>query len=1511
MAETVAEDRVLYDLSKENDILASLQDTGLANVSVAEAPDKNGSKALKWTDQPKGNWLRFKNLPVTDMNSYNTMEISMYSAKNSGDTIRFVFASENNATASRDYFSGDLTLDWEGEWKNIRLRIGENGNMSDAGVPLGWDQLTGLEFWYNADDETAASEVYIDRITLKNIDYSYLWEEEQYVSPAPITDKHYDFTTKINARFPNHQHPRLLVTQEDIDFIKREKENDDYLRRAFPKLIATCDTYAGIIDTADDTITTATRAATLALGYALTENQEYADKVWEKMLTLTKECNSWEPGDASALSIGDTARYVGLTYDLMYNYWNEEQKRIVRNAIVLYALNPLRPTVLSGTGLAVQENNWNPVVFSGLGVAALAIADANGYADTANQFLNRIPNFFQHCFKHYAPDGAGFEGTGYWHYTMLGYLPYEAAMCHSIGEEDYENYTLLNEYGLEQTGDFMIHMVGDTLKSFNFYDGHEQLTSTAADFWLARYFDRPEFGGYLYEVANAEPWAMLLYRPDARYQNWRDNMVVDYQADGTTQAGAMRTGFTEKNGFYVGYKGGENGSASHGQLDIGNFVLESIGQRWVSVIPSEDYEAPEMFGYLRYSYYGNRAEGNNTLVIDPGVDQSPDENEGYPVDQAKDAYCRITTTKSSPTASYAIVDMTDAYRESAESVQRGFGLIADKNAFLLQDEIKLKKSAEVYSFMHTQADVELSADRRSAIMSHGGKQMKATLLSPQNATLRVMDAVPLPTSPEAQNLNRDAYKKLTVKAQVDSEATISVLFTPYYGEGGYEYMLENVVALNDWDAFTTEQMAMPKIQGDTNLYRSPVGRVQTIQYGVVGNLPETIKNSLSWSLDGAPEGVSVDDSGVLSMSGDVSSGTFTLCLNLNGEELATKEVAILAKPEKYSDLFDRYYEDFEVYKEDATIVMKGSPQRPSIKYTDPSGTGLIVGKEEDGNTYAKATGLCYWSSNATFMFNYSANDGQRLYLPDASVVTVEGRFMIENPSSTEQSLMWFENAGVRLGYKASSSPEKADVYSHGTKIATVDTNEWFDLRVEFDHTNVTYDAYLNNIKVVDARAMGNNLYVGAGTRGNGFYIGASVDDLAMYSGRNVAVVETAGIYGDATIYRAPVGIIQKLQYTTDTDLTHGTKWYLKDAPEGVTIDQNGVLKVPGSVPAGTFEIQLMNVGLLLGAKTITIPEQPEKWVKGTSSGRYYEDFTRYQDATITTGTVHGDIKLDSAITATTEADGNVYAKASISDGLSWGSSGTALKLLNSWNDGNIYLPDASEVVIEGRFKAEIPTAEKRWPVMWHMATGINISYELAEEEAYAKLVHTNDGTDDSTTIAYVPKDTWFSLRVELNYTKGTYSVFVNDTRVVEGRQFTNTETRLNKGLVIGTSVDDLAMYSGTKDATVMGDQMTIVKNGVVVDSTTRRFDFAEDTTLNLSISKSMKNTSENAKAIGVFVAIYTEDKNLSNVWYNGNSILPEITGSFLIDVTCDVTAGSYAKIFLWDMEKLCPIHEKP
>lgn len=860
-------DFVLFDLSTMAGIDASNWSSGaprdkVVNVASVKAPEKDGY-AMRFTDTrrtgkqyPDG--LNFEQLPTPDFSKYNTLEISIYSDSQSYNNIRVSMWADDPNRASNDYYYCDFQIDWAGEWKNVQIRL---DSISAGGVPLGWDQIQKISFGMGEPSEDAPSTVlYMDKITLKNVDYNLLWSEPQYLEPAPEVENQFDFTARIKERFPNNEHPRLLMTQSDIDWIKENYNNDEYLSKVVPKFLDTCNNYVQLVSSPSDPRTAGEHTAHLALAYLITGNQSYADSIWKKMKVLTTETTTWNPNSQSHLWIGDTSRWVAVTYDLMYNSWTEEQRRIVRNAMVLYALKPFRGNLISHNGAGTQENNWNPVINSGVGMAALAIADEEGYADTVNQYLNRIHIAIRNCFKHYGPSGVGHEGPDYWNYTMQGYLPYENALYNSIGDEDYPRFSVLDEYGMEKTGDYIIQMHGTFGASFNYYDGSPRGCYSWGDFWLARYFNRPELAGMEYEATIGTLYNILMYRPNSEYKNWRNNMPLDYQGHGEAQVGAMRTDFDKQSqGFYVGYKGNGQNTASHAKLDAGAFVLDALGIRWIDLLPSESYSLPNIFGPWRYKYYRNRAEGSNTLVINPGVAQGSNHEDDYQatedilIDQVNYSDAPIETANSEPWASYAVVNLTGAYSETADVAKRGYALIDGRNAFLLQDEIKVKSPCDVYSFMHTPADIEVAEDGKSAILSRNSKKMKATLLSNCDATLLAMDAELLETSPQVEHTPNTGYRKLAVKARVSGQGTISVLFTPYYGEDSYSFTMDSIVPLSQWNTFLAEPVAL------TGLYLDGVAledfsdskTVYSLKEDRVGEITATAANGIKLNIEQA------------------------------------------------------------------------------------------------------------------------------------------------------------------------------------------------------------------------------------------------------------------------------------------------------------------------------------------------------------------------------------------------------------------------------------------------------------------------------------------------------------------------------------------------------------------------------------------------------------------------------------------------------------------------------------
>lgn len=123
------------------------------------------------------------------------------------------------------------------------------------------------------------------------------------------------------------------------------------------------------------------------------------------------------------------------------------------------------------------------------------------------------------------------------------------------------------------------------------------------------------------------------------------------------------------------------------------------------------------------------------------------------------------------------LDLTHAYAATARSAQRGVRLL--DRVVLLQDEIETKAPADVFWFMHTRADITLDQDGRGARLTADGRTLYVRCLAPAGAVFTVMDAVPLPTSPNPKENNRNrGVKKLVIALPHVSKISIAVTFTP-------------------------------------------------------------------------------------------------------------------------------------------------------------------------------------------------------------------------------------------------------------------------------------------------------------------------------------------------------------------------------------------------------------------------------------------------------------------------------------------------------------------------------------------------------------------------------------------------------------------------------------------------------------------------------------------------------------------------------------------------------------
>jgi hypothetical protein len=209
----------------------------------------------------------------------------------------------------------------------------------------------------------------------------------------------------------------------------------------------------------------------------------------------------------------------------------------------------------------------------------------------------------------------------------------------------------------------------------------------------------------------------------------------------------FRSGWDEPDALFVGFKGGDNG-ANHSHLDLGSFVLDAQGVRWVELLGSDNYNLPGYFGKERYTYYRLGTNGQNTLVIGSA-------------NQLTRAKAPITDFQIAPQP-YAIADLTAAYTPLASHVDRSVHLSDDGTGVIVQDTVRAPNPVSVRWQVHTNATVAL--DGRRATLTLKGKTLYAQVLQPAAAQFSTQSAAQEPP----QNANKGVTKLVIDLGEVTS-----------------------------------------------------------------------------------------------------------------------------------------------------------------------------------------------------------------------------------------------------------------------------------------------------------------------------------------------------------------------------------------------------------------------------------------------------------------------------------------------------------------------------------------------------------------------------------------------------------------------------------------------------------------------------------------------------------------------------------------------------------------------
>ncbi|WFD02819.1 hypothetical protein MOBT1_001504 [Malassezia obtusa] len=549
-----------------------------------------------------------------------------------------------------------------------------------------------------------------------------------------------------NVQNPRPEHPRLIAPKFMWDCLESRIQNDAYLTAwndtimqnatkladedPVPYAVDGGLTLSGILDVSR---MVQQRVKAWAYAWRTTRDPKWKDRTMKELRVAAGNGSSfgkpesrWDP--EHFLDTAEMSAAYAFAYDWMYDAWSDQERGEIIDWIVTYGLNPGMQMYQSNSAWWSQSKsgngNWNCVSNGGMIFAALAIqGDAKGNASAVVKqvFDKALPNVKENCMRGVYEDGTWSETPNYWYFGTNAQARLLSGLETATGSDQGLMDQNKNWY---KTGDFHMYVTGNA-GMFAYGDNGPNKFSTTANqmFLYAQKAKNPRYALFQRDRADAasDPLSMFWYDPATKGAFWNGLALDEWFNNDAGNWVSMRSSWTDVTGNYVAMKS-SNATLhqTHGDLDAGDFVIDSLGTRWAGEYGSDNYLSKNYFmseddNADRWKYFRKGTQGQNTLVIGKQNQKAsckPDnkfETSGAKQNGALDY------TPGKDDIAYFVTDMSSCYGAGSNQVKRGIRFLNGRRQILVQDEIKAQKDPVQWR-VHTNATVQLSDDKRTATM---------------------------------------------------------------------------------------------------------------------------------------------------------------------------------------------------------------------------------------------------------------------------------------------------------------------------------------------------------------------------------------------------------------------------------------------------------------------------------------------------------------------------------------------------------------------------------------------------------------------------------------------------------------------------------------------------------------------------------------------------------------------------------------------------------------------------
>ena len=586
-------------------------------------------------------------------------------------------------------------------------------------------------------------------------DKLFVWitPENPWQKTPEISISEQDVTTRLKQG-----HPRLFMTDSVIDKIREQSKTDELLARYIREVI---DQANASIDAGEPRNDRELMKRMIEWGFAYrwSADNKYLEPAKNYLLKLS-ERNEWDW--FHFLGAGEASVVAGIGYDIFYNGLDEQSRKQIVHGIIKNGLNP-GIAAYSGAPFGWFKDvhhNWNQVCNSGLIIAALAIAEEGDDNLWYARFI--VPKALQSlalAMNEYAPDGSYPEGPGYWGFgTSYAILGLEA-LSNSLGTD----FGLSNFKGFDQTFYYQWYVTGTSGNIMSFADSspNSKRTPNGLMLWMAKQFGDQILANNEHDLLKASgkkagAYDVMFYVPPTKVSG--TDLPLDRYFRGPVEVVAMRTSWTDQNGLFIGVKAGYS-QANHGHLDLGNFEMDALGERWFYDLGGDDYYLPEYFNMnsTRWNYYRTGSMSHNVPLIDKA-------------NQYFFATSKFIKTDLNKEKSTATVDLTEAYKDFATLATRSVTMDKKANTIMIEDMFDLNDEHTITWGATT--DAKITVKGNSAILEQNGKKLSATIIYPSKAQFYTESAEQLPPEKKNEKVNR---LMIDIKGQKGENRIIIIL----------------------------------------------------------------------------------------------------------------------------------------------------------------------------------------------------------------------------------------------------------------------------------------------------------------------------------------------------------------------------------------------------------------------------------------------------------------------------------------------------------------------------------------------------------------------------------------------------------------------------------------------------------------------------------------------------------------------------------------------------------------